>query len=260
MKKILSILTERIYIQILALVALHSSWGPEFKFICNPVLSCHSCALSWFACPIGVFIHFSGYHVFPFLALGMVLLVGILAGRLLCGWVCPFGFLQDLLYKVPGPKISIPRWMNYFKYLVLIGMVFLIPYFLGEATEFSFCRFCPAAALEVTVPNLVLGGHTSAGWIFYAKMGFLSFVILLAMTSSRSFCRVFCPIGALLAPLNYLSLWIVKVPTENCVSCKRCNTACITDVDPEKRIKKGIPPNKSLDCVVCHDCQKHCRF
>ena len=91
-------------------VLLHSSWGPELKWLCNPVLSCHSCALAWFACPIGVFVHYSGYHLFPFVALGSVLLVGVLIGRLLCGWVCPFGLVQDWLHKIRTPKLDLPPW------------------------------------------------------------------------------------------------------------------------------------------------------
>lgn len=250
--------SSRIYVQLAALVALHSSWGPEAKWLCNPVLSCHSCALSWFACPIGVFVHYAGWQIFPFLALGMVLLAGVLFGRLLCGWACPFGLLQDLLYRIPGPKLELPAWSRWIKYGVLGLMVFLLPFLLGELTEFSFCRICPASALQVTAPALIQGQIAEFGALFWARAGVLAGVLGLAWLASRSFCRVFCPIGALLAPLNFLSFWAVKPPTEGCISCKRCSRACPTDVQPAGRILAGTPPSRAADCVVCHDCQPVC--
>ena len=115
----------------------HSSWGPELKWLCNPVLSCHSCVLAWFACPIGVFVHYSGYHLFPLFALGAMLLVGMLVGRLLCGWVCPLGLVPDLLHKIPSHKFVLPDWTAHLKYLVLFLLVFLFPFLWGEQTWLS---------------------------------------------------------------------------------------------------------------------------
>ena len=124
--------------QLTSLIILHSSWGPELKWLCNPVLSCHSCVLAWFACPVGVFVHYSSYHIFPFIAVGTVLLIGALAGRLFCGWVCPFGFLMDMLYKIPSPKFDMPKWSGWFKYAVLGLTVIGLPFFLGESNAIAF--------------------------------------------------------------------------------------------------------------------------
>ena len=244
--------------QIVSLLFLHSSWGPQLKWFCNPVLSCHSCPLSWFACPIGVLVYFSGYRIFPFLALGTVLFIGIILGRLFCGWICPFGFLQDLLYKIPSKKISLPAWTSQIKYVVLILMVFMIPFILGEHTSLSFCRICPAATIQVSIPALVMGTGGAFNITKIARFGILILVIFFAILSSRSFCKVLCPIGALLAPLNYLSFWKVKVPKEACLSCEACDRACPTDVKPSLRAVTGIPVNRTLDCVVCHDCKTSC--
>jgi ferredoxin-type protein NapH len=242
----------------LSALLLHSSWGPEFKWLCNPVLSCHSCVLAWFACPIGVFVHYSGYHLFPFFALGTVLLVGVLLGRLLCGWVCPFGLVQDLLHQIPVPKITLPDWTAHLKYLVLLFLVFLFPFFLGEQTWFSFCRICPAAALQVSIPGLFSGGGTSLSLATLVRFGFLSLVVVLAIVNQRSFCKVLCPIGALLAPLNYVSFWRVKPPRQTCLDCLKCDNACPMSIQPSTRIQNHIPANRDLDCIVCHDCQAAC--
>jgi ferredoxin-type protein NapH len=246
----------RRWVQSLSLLLLHSSWGPEFKWLCNPVLSCHSCALAWFACPVGIYIHYSGYHAFPFLAVGSVLLIGTLIGRLLCGWVCPFGFLQELLHKIPTRKFTLPPWTSYIKYVVLLLSVFLLPFFLGESTWWSFCRICPSSALQVTVPNLLLGGSFTFGTGL--KLGVLAATLLLVVVAKRGFCKTLCPIGALLAPLNYLSFWRVKVPKDECLACRKCDKVCPTSVTPSERIEQRVPANRALDCVVCHQCQPTC--
>ena len=244
--------------QIISLFFLHSSWGAEVKWLCNPVLSCHSCVLSWFACPVGVFIHYSGYHLLPFFALGTILLVGAVLGRLLCGWVCPFGLLQDLLHKMPSPKLELPKWADLIKYPVLIFMVFLIPYFLGEETIYSFCRYCPASALQVSLPNVITGGFQTVSTLTLVKFILLAVILLSVIFSSRAFCRVLCPIGAMMAPMNRFSFWKVEPPTDACISCKKCDKHCPTAISPSKRILEHVPPNRSLDCVVCHECRSVC--
>lgn len=244
--------------QLVSLVLLHSSWGPELKWFCNPVLSCHSCALSWFACPIGVYVHYSGYHLFPFLAVGMVLLLGSLFGRLLCGWVCPFGLVQDLLHKIPSRKFALPAWTAYGKYLVLVLGVFLLPFIFGENTLLSFCRVCPSATLQVALPALVARGFHPLGPAVLVRLGVLGVILLAAVYSRRAFCKTICPIGAILAPLNFVSLWVVKTPTERCVSCKKCDRACTMGVSPSANIKAGTPASRQPDCIACHECAGAC--
>jgi polyferredoxin len=223
-----------------------------------PVMNCHSCALAWFGCPIGVLIHFAGFRVFPFLVLGTLLLIGALIGRMLCGWVCPMGLLQDLLYRLPGRKITLPRWTNGIKYLFLGIMVVLLPFLWGENTLASFCRICPTSALQVTLPGFFTGAVKSVSAMTILRLAVLAGVLGLAVVSSRSFCRVMCPIGALMAPLNYLSFWKVKPNPKACTSCEACDRACPTDIKPSIRLKKGLPANRDLDCLLCHDCTTRC--
>lgn len=253
-------LPKRTITQTISFVMLHSSfwdWA-QVKWLCNPVLSCHSCPLAWFACPIGVFVHYSGYHVIPYLALGTVVVIGVLFARLLCGWVCPFGFLQDLLYKIPTWKFLMPAWTRFIKYGVLIFGVFLIPFFLGEQTAFSFCRICPAAALQSTIPNLINTGASVFQTLIMVKLGFLVFFMVLTTFSYRAFCKVVCPIGAFLAPLNTVSLWKMKPPTHDCISCGWCDKACPPAGNPSSRVATGESTSRNMDCVLCYECKKVC--
>lgn len=243
---------------ILSALLLHSSWGPEFKWLCNPVLSCHSCVLAWFACPIGVLVHYSGYRLFPFAAFGTILLVGSMVGRLLCGWVCPFGLVQDWLHRIPSKKFDMPEWTANIKFVLLFLTVFLFPFLLGESTWLSFCRICPAAALQVSVPGVIGAGLSSISWAMILRFSVLGAVAWLAIRSNRSFCKAFCPIGAIMAPFNLISFWKVKAPRSVCLSCAKCDKACGINVKPSKRLPLQIPANRTLDCIVCHECQTAC--
>jgi polyferredoxin len=245
---------------ILSAIALHSSWGPELKWLCNPVLSCHSCVLAWFACPIGVLVHYSGYHLFPWVALGTLLMFGTLVGRLFCGWVCPFGLVQDLMHRIPSPKIKLPKWTSWIKYVVLALMVVVFPFIWGEQTWLSFCRICPAAAIQVTLPGLIQNGLPTATFWTVVRLAFLAIILCLAIISSRSFCTVLCPIGAIMAPLNYISLWKVVPKREECLSCQKCSRQCPTDIQPAVRIQARQAANRHPDCIVCHDCIETCEL
>ena len=245
-------------VQVVSLLALNCSWGPEAKWLCVPVLNCHSCVLAWFACPVGVFVHYAGWHAVPYLALGTVLLFGVLAGRLFCGWMCPFGLLQDLLHKIPSPKFQLPAWTRFGKYAVLALMVVALPFALGADTWYSFCRVCPASALQVTVPALIREGWPAHGLATAVRLGLLAGFLGLAVASSRSFCKAFCPIGAMLAPLNYITFWTIKVPAANCLSCKKCERACLVDGNPSDRIAAGVSPSRDPECIMCYECTDAC--
>lgn len=228
------------------------------QWLCLPILSCHACPVTWTACPVGMLVHFAGWRIFPFAALGILIAFGALVGRFFCGWVCPFGIFQGLLYRIPSPKISLPAWTNYIKYAVLVLMVFAFPYFLGELTALSFCRICPAAAVQAVVPYWFTDGFSWGGTLMTVRFAFLVFVIFLAIVASRSFCRVFCPIGALMAPFNYLAFWRVRPKSKPCVVCKGCDRYCPTDVKPSERLTEGIDAHRVADCIVCHDCMTFC--
>ncbi len=106
-------------------------FGLSFRKICAPGFNCHGCPWATMACPIGVFAYSSAIQQIPLLAISTVLAIALFTGRLVCGFVCPFGLLQDLLAKFPTRKLAIPRFLRYGKYILLFLLVVLLPYLFG---------------------------------------------------------------------------------------------------------------------------------
>jgi len=117
--------------------AIHylGAFGFKFHKACSPGFTCHGCPWATFFCPAGVVAYSSAVRRIPYFALGSVLLIGALTGRLVCGFVCPFGFLQDLLHRIPTRKFKLPVFTRYLKYAALALLVLILPFALGLATK-----------------------------------------------------------------------------------------------------------------------------
>ena len=265
----------RRWTQVLSAVALNPA-VPNFftgsivqarsKGICVPVLNCYSCPSAWGACPIGSLQHaFAGLRnklsvgevQLGLYALGSVGVVGSLVGRFPCGWLCPFGLLQEWLHKIPGPKLRIPRVFRYLKYVVLVLTVFVLPAVVLNAVGVGdtwFCKWiCPAGTLEAGIPLVAAnaGIRSLAGLLFAWKVSLLVLFVSWMIVSHRPFCRTVCPLGALLGLFNKVSLLRLRVDASKCLSCGACSRACPVDLDVPKQ------PN-SPECIRCLKCVKAC--
>lgn len=132
------------------------------KYVCVPGLNCYSCPGAAGACPVGAFQAVIGSSKFRFsyYITGILILFGVLLGRFICGFLCPFGWFQELLHKIPSPKLSTKKLkpLRYLKYAVLLVMVVLLPLLavneLGMGDPF-FCKYlCPQGVLEGAIPPL----------------------------------------------------------------------------------------------------------
>lgn len=131
----------------------------KWKNFCNPGLNCYSCPAATTACPIGALQAVAGSSKFDFsfYVVGFLLALGVVFGRAICGFLCPFGLIQELIHKIPSPKVKLPRPFRYLKYVILIGFVIIAPI---AFTEFGtgapvFCEWiCPAGTLEAGIPLL----------------------------------------------------------------------------------------------------------
>ena len=231
------------------------------KYVCVPGLNCYSCPGAAGACPIGAFQAVVGSSKFKFsyYITGILILIGVLLGRFICGFLCPFGWFQELLHKIPSPKISTRKLkpLRYLKYGVLLVMVILLPMLvtnqLGMGDPF-FCKYlCPQGVLEGAIPlSLTNAGIRAAlGKLFTWKSCVLLAVVLGSVFMYRPFCKWLCPLGAFYALLNKVSLFQMRVDTSKCVSCGACARACKMDVDITKS------PNHT-ECIRCGMCMKAC--
>jgi polyferredoxin len=221
--------------------------------VCSPVFHCYSCPLATFACPIGVLANFSALHLFPFIAAGTLLAVGALFGSLVCGWACPFGYLQDLLAKVPTPKYRVPAWTGFIRYAVLGLFVLAIPFFFGEGSPLFFCRLCPAGALEAALPysaSLAIAGQEIV-WPSAAKLAILGAVGLAMLFVWRPWCTLFCPLGAIFGLCNRIAFFYVDFREGDCDDCGICHKLCHYAGRNEQRAGES----RCIRCLECVGCR-----
>jgi polyferredoxin len=211
--------------------------------VCGAVYHCHACPASAFACPIGVAANFSAWHLFPFVVVGLLLVVAMSSGSLVCGWACPFGLLQDLLAKVPTPKLRIPSWMSVGRYVVLGGLVIAAPFFLGEDSGLFICRLCPTGTLEAAFPEAAKTGVLPST----PRLVILGLLLVAVLFHRRPWCRVLCPLGGLLALGNRWSLFRLRWDEARCTHCGACAKACPYGVE----LPAGV---SSARCVRCLEC------
>ena len=234
------------------------------KVACVPGLNCYSCPGAVGSCPIGSLQAVIGSKKFSisYYVLGIMILIGALLGRLVCGLLCPFGFVQDLLYKIPTPKFKIPekidRPLRYLKYAILLVFVILLPMFLTNQFGLGapyFCKLiCPAGTLGGALPLLATneGLRSTIGFLFFWKLSILIVIVALSIFTYRPFCKYICPLGAFYSFFNKIGFYKMEFVPDKCVNCGLCEKSCKMDINVRAN------PN-SLECIRCGACTAACR-
>lgn len=233
------------------------------KFLCVPGLNCYSCPGALASCPIGSLqatLNAREYRLSLYVA-GLLVVFGTLLGRFVCGFLCPFGLVQDLLFKIPFVrkirKLPGEKGLRWLRFIFLAIFVILLPMFVIDITGLGepwFCKFvCPAGTLEGGVPLVLLNGamRGAAGFLFKWKLLILIITLLSSIVIYRPFCRYVCPLGAIYGIFNKISFYRIKIDTEKCTKCGACQKACKLDIPVWKN------PD-SMDCIRCGDCKITC--
>lgn len=231
------------------------------KSICVPGLNCYSCPAAAASCPIGSLQAVAGsskFHI-SYYVTGLLIFIGVLLGRIVCGFLCPFGWFQEILHKIPTKKFSTRRmhFLTYLKYVVLIVFVIVLPMTIVNEVGLGdpfFCKYiCPAGILEGGIPLSIVNENirASLGGLFAWKSCFLLGTILLSVFFYRPFCKWLCPLGAFYALFNKISLYQFHIVQDKCTSCGACNRVCKMDVDVLSN------PNHT-ECIRCGDCMRTC--
>lgn len=240
-----------------------SLYQGDIKYVCTPGLNCYSCPGAFASCPIGSLqatLNSRDYYISLYVA-GILVVTGTFLGRFVCGFLCPFGLVQDLLFKIPFVKKirTLPgeKFLRWFRYLILLVFVILLPVFVMDITGLGqpwFCKYiCPAGTLEGGIPQTLLNENLrgAIGFLFKWKVSILVVTVISSIIIYRPFCRYICPLGAIYGLFNKVSFYRYKVDPDKCTKCGACQKIC------KLNIKVYENPN-SLDCIRCGECKAGC--
>jgi polyferredoxin len=230
--------------------------------------------------------------LFPWLPLGIMLVVGAILGRFMCGWICPVGFLQDIITTVKGRVDSVERrahvyWIR-LKY-VLVVLAFLISGTLGLAVYYGvgsdyktslgpfadglFIAITPDGTLFGTLPVILAGSwkflataQTSdltfanlSSWLGgISVLTWINILILIGFVYAawripRFWCRYICPVGAIMAVTQKNSLLGIHRDPIKCSDCKECETACPMQIPILDLDWKKFNDSECILCMACID-------
>ena len=222
-------------------------------------------------------------QTFPWLPIASFVLIAVILGRSLCGWVCPFGFVQDLMMYVKKRHMQVSlrthQSMIYVKYFFLGATLFVsgtlaasLAMGVGESYERAIGVFAPAPfnalspsdTLFAILPRIILKAWYGvavesllASPLLWVRLFILGAFLVLAAYVPRSWCRYACPHGALLAILNRFSFLGLKRDPVKCTKdgCRICVEVC-----PMKIRILELPWEKFTDpeCIYCLKCVDEC--
>jgi len=241
--------------------------GVTMTGLIYPFFFCYSCPFAVAACPLGIMEHaaidivlmgvMEGLMLFAYV-LGFLSVIGIIFGRSFCGWACPIGFLQDginkvrqkFLKKLVGNRLDIDRpYLKYLKY-IFIPFIPIASYF---TLELFYTRYCPIGGITGTIPTLLLSpGQWEPSTYFPIKIISIIMFFILVFVVGRGWCRFLCPVGAIFAPFNKISM-IQLERTDDCKQCEICSESCPMQI-------KSPGTEDDPECVLCGRCIESCEY
>lgn len=231
---------------------------------------------------------------FPWIILGTVFLIGAVVGRAFCGWVCPMGFIQDIITHLKGRLDFVsPRThktMTRLKYLLFFATLLVsgtlgLALYLGAGSDYKaalgalatgpFIAISPDGTLFGFVPTLVtlIRDNIQAVltrpptiqevWAQLTRVPALLAIRILVLIGffvgawkvPRFWCRYACPTGAMMALFQKHSLTGMKRDPVKCTKCPHCEVKCPMQINI-----LDLPWEKFNDpeCILCMECVDAC--
>ncbi|MCR4792020.1 MAG: 4Fe-4S binding protein [Lachnospiraceae bacterium] len=258
-RKIVQFITAFLYNPHLGNLFKGGLYKGETKGVCVPGLNCYSCPAAAGSCPLGSLQQSlasvkKGVNTY---VIGFLLMFAALFGRFVCGWLCPFGLLQELIYKIPVPKcLKRFKWLGWIKYAHLAILVLLIPILTAIQKGMGYPAFCKYICPQGTIGGLFLIRTSEAlrdqvGLIFVIKILILAGILITSSFIFRPFCRFICPLGAIYGLFNKIALIRIRYNKGACTSCGLCQKNCPMKLNPVKECNHP-------DCIRCGKCIKAC--
>jgi ferredoxin-type protein NapH len=256
MNRLLTLLlsTSRRRVQAVSFLLMNSFVLQSLKALPCPGMNCYACPGAVLACPIGTLQHFAALRQIPFYTLGVLGLIGLIVGRLACGWLCPFGWLQELVHglgvRLKRPRLGISERWRWLPFAFLGGLVFAVPVLTREPW---FSKLCPVGTLQAGIPLIATDAQlrAQAGTLFVLKLAILLGFLWWMLHTPRPFCRFVCPLGAIWSPFNRFSRLRLAVDQSLCMRCGACQLACPVGIAP-------CEDERSMRCIRCGECIRSC--
>jgi len=178
-----------------------------------------------------------------------VIALTLIAKRAFCGWVCPLGFISELVFrfreKITGKRIKkiptkVNSWLKPLRYIVLV----VVLYYTWHTGDLIFRGYDPFYAIFSGF------GHGTLGWITWAVLAIFA---IGSWFIPMFFCRYFCPLAAVMDPLSLIGLIKVSRNPETCIDCEKCHKVCPHDLHPDT-----VNVLRHSDCTNCLECIDAC--
>lgn len=184
-------------------------------------------------------------HESSMVLMAIVFALAVLAGPVFCGWICPFGSVQEWLGAL-GKKIFGKRYntfvpkkidsvLRYLRYVTLA----LVVYMTAKSGVLLFENVDPYYALfNFWTGEVALGAFVALG-----------VTVLLSLAVERPFCKYACPYGAVLGVTNLFRVFGIKRNPSTCINCKACDRACPMNI--EVSTAGTVRNHQCISCLKC---------
>jgi len=176
----------------------------------------------------------------------LFLILAIIANKAICGWACPFGALEELIYTLPffkkAKKYKIPFWItNTIRALLFVLFILMLYGVIGRKGYVVYHEMNPFNMFEIA--------HATQ-----TMMILITVYLIASFFIYRPFCRFICPFGLLSWIVEKFSITKIRIDFDRCTDCRACDKACPLTAAGDRLDKKPLP----ADCYTCMRCLRVC--